>query len=94
MTESQNTSNRFPEEIEISMIEHMNKDHVDAMRDYCHYRNINTGSSDPRMVAIDQDGFDLLVDDQRVRFVFDNKCTTPQEVREALVALAETARAG
>ena len=74
------------------MIDHMNEDHVDAMRDYCNYAGIEIGDSDPEMVSIDQAGFELLVNAKRVRFDFKEKCMTPQEVRKALVELAETAR--
>ena len=74
------------------MIDHMNEDHVDAMRDYCRYADVEIGDEDPKMVSIDQDGFNLTVNEKNFRFDFNNKCTTPEEVRKALVKLAETAR--
>lgn len=74
------------------MINHMNEDHVDAMRDYCSYAGIEIKKSVPEMVSIDQNGFELLVNGKRERFDFKEKCMTPQEVRKALVELAETAR--
>ncbi len=83
----------FPNDIEQRMISHMNTDHVDAMRDYCRHANIETSEIDPQMIHIDQHGFNLDVNGQNVRFDFKEKCTSPDEVRNALVALAETARA-
>ena len=83
----------FPNDIEQRMISHMNTDHVDAMRDYCRYANIETGETDPQMTHIDQNGFNLDVDGRNIRrFDFKEKCTSPDEVRNALVELAETAR--
>lgn len=86
-------NNQFEKEIEKHMLDHMNTDHVDAMRDYCAYANIDLEDNDPRMVSIDQDGFYLEINGNRVRFNFNQKCTSPEDVRKALVQLAETARA-
>ena len=83
----------FPDDIEQRMISHMNTDHVDAMRDYCRNANIETGEADPKMTHIDQSGFNLDVGDRNIRFDFKEKCTSPDEVRNALVELAEAARA-
>lgn len=85
-------TNSFSNDIEQRMISHMNTDHVDAMRDYCCHANIEIGEVDPRMTHIDQNGFNLDVNGQNVRFDFKEKCTSPDEVRKALVELAETAR--
>ena len=85
-------TNSFPKDIEQRMISHMNSDHVDAMRDYCRYANIEIGEVDPQMTRIDQNGFNLDVNGRNVRFEFKETCTSPDEVRSALVKLAETAR--
>ena len=74
------------------MISHMNKDHVDAMRGYCKLEGIQALGQDPVMLAIDHEGFEMLVNGGTVRILFKEKCTTPQQVREALVKLAEEAR--
>ena len=92
MTNSFSQKDLFPKEIEQRMINHMNTDHVDAMRDYCRYANFKTGEIDPQMTHIDQNGFNLKVADQNVRFDFKDKCANPDEVRKALVELAEIAR--
>ena len=86
-------TNSFPNNIEERMISHMNADHVDAMRDYCRYANIEIGEVDPKMIHIDQNGFNLDVNGQNIRFEFKHKCSGPDDVRKALVELAETARA-
>ena len=86
-------TNSFPNDIEERMISHMNADHIDAMRDYCRYANIKISEVNPQMTHIDQNGFNLEVSGQNVRFDFKKKCTSPDEVRKALVELAETARA-
>jgi len=78
--------------METRMVNHMNEDHVDAMRDYCRFADVKMSNDDPKMVAIDPLGFDLSVNGKRVRFYFKEKCSTPEEVRKALVTLAEKAR--
>ena len=83
----------FPSDVEERMISHMNADHVDAMRDYCRYASIEINEVDPKMIHIDQNGFNLDVNGQNIRFEFKEKCTNPDDVRKALVELAETARA-
>ena len=92
MTKISESDNQFPKDMESRMIGHMNEDHVDAMRDYCRYAGIEIVDGNPEMVGIDQNGFELLVNGKRERFDFKEKCMTPQEVRKALVELAETAR--
>ncbi len=84
--------NIFSGEVEDRMTEHMNDDHVDAMRDYCNFASIEINEDDPLMLGVDPHGFDLLVNNQPRRFQFNNKCETPQQVREALVDLAKRAR--
>lgn len=93
MSESNEQSNRFPVDIEQRMVSHMNADHVDAMRDYCRHANVDAGKNDPKMTSIDQNGFNLDVNGLNIRFEFKTKCKSPDEVRQALVELAETARA-
>ncbi|MEM1003368.1 MAG: DUF2470 domain-containing protein, partial [Bacteroidota bacterium] len=85
--------NAFAGEVENRMVEHMNDDHVDAIIDYCKFAGVKLGNADPSMLGVDQRGFDLLVDDKPVRFMFEKVCTTPVEVREALVDLAKRSRA-
>jgi len=83
---------KFDEQVEAQMVDHMNKDHVDAMRDYCRLKKVIYINQDPKMLAIDQDGFDMLVNGELLRITFENRCATPKDVREALVNLANQAR--
>lgn len=85
------------------IIEHMNDDHVDSMELLCqaHYQ---LRAQDPKMVHIDQFGFDVQgqlspEDDRfeakgpfRLRFEF-SAPATPQNVRERVVELVRGARA-
>ena len=82
----------FPQEIEEKMISHMNEDHIDAMQDYCRFAGVDIGNTKPEMTAIDQNGFELSVNGESVKFQFDQECATPQEVRQALVELAKKSR--
>ena len=92
MNDSIDQENRFPAEIESRMIEHMNSDHVEAMCDYCRYMNVSIGTNEPKMIALDQLGFSMEIEDRTVRYAFEHPCNTPEEVRTALVALAKLAR--
>jgi putative heme iron utilization protein len=83
---------KFDKQVEAHMVNHMNKDHVDAMRDYCKFNNVIITNEDPKMLAIDQDGFDMLVNGETLRISFKYKCITPQQVREVLVEMAKEAR--
>ncbi|MEM7304665.1 MAG: DUF2470 domain-containing protein, partial [Pseudomonadota bacterium] len=89
---SLNLINSFAGEVENRMVEHMNDDHVDAIRDYCKHAGVEVGETDPAMIGVDQYGFDVMVEGKPVRFKFDNVCKTPVEVREALVDMAKRAR--
>ena len=84
--------NIFANEIEERMTTHMNEDHVDAMKDYCNHAGISFGESEPKMLGVDQYGFDLLINKQPYRFTFKSRCENPQQVREALVGLAQESR--
>lgn len=87
------TGAEFAPEAEAHMVRHMNEDHVDAMRDYCRMIGVDCGEQDPRMAAVDTHGFALFVGKRMLRFEFDAPATTPTDVRKALVAMAQQARA-
>lgn len=78
-------------ESESGMIEHMNADHANALRDYCRLQHIEVKDG-VSMIGIDCDGFDLNADGKIVRFEFEETVTDAQSVRAALVALAKKAR--
>tara|TARA_R110002096_G_scaffold209855_4_gene397057 strand:- start:23 stop:280 length:258 start_codon:yes stop_codon:yes gene_type:complete len=82
----------FDEETVQHMVSHMNEDHVDAMRDYCHLYGMKIFKQDPKMLRIDSTGFEMLVNDARLRINFATECETAEQVRAALVALAKQAR--
>ncbi len=83
---------QFEKHVEQKMIDHMNEDHIDALHDYCRVKNIDTNDSQPTMVAIDYEGFDIEVNNICHRFEFMSPCTTAEDVRHALVELAKQAR--
>ena len=53
-------------EAEPSVLEHMNADHRDALREYC--RGTRIEPRDVEMIGIDCDGFDVRADDSLLRF--------------------------
>ncbi|MDB5969847.1 MAG: pyridoxamine 5-phosphate oxidase [Hydrocarboniphaga sp.] len=93
-TEALSLSNPFSETDEAGMIDHMNRDHADAMLAYCKLFGIEIGKEPPRMSAIDSEGFDLMLGHRLARIAFDAPAQTPVEVRKAMVALVQRARVG
>jgi heme iron utilization protein len=76
---------------ENSVLEHMNRDHGEALRAYCrHVHSIE--ALDAQMIGIDCDGFDVRADGQVLRFTFPEPVTGSGQVRSALIALADEAR--
>jgi len=81
--------NPFSVNEETSMVEHMNADHVDAMRKYCApYWAGDVAAITPQFAGCDRFGFHLVVRDQVLRIPFDLPVESAQDVRKALVALA------
>jgi hypothetical protein len=82
-------ANPFTAEAEAGMLEHMNRDHQDAIRHYCERSQVAVPTDAvPAMAGIDGEGFHVRVDDRLIRIAFDQPATTPPEVRAALVAMA------
>ncbi|MBI4692995.1 MAG: HugZ family protein [Gammaproteobacteria bacterium] len=82
-------ANPFDAALEQDMIEHMNADHVDAMRRYIAPSvKEDPATLEPRMTGIDAEGCHVRVNGRIVRIPFAEPATTPQDVRAALVALA------
>lgn len=76
---------------EADIIEHMNADHADAVQLYA--AALKGAPSGPwRMVGIDPEGCDLLLDRDALRVQFDRPIATPNEAREELVRLTKAAR--
>lgn len=77
------------------IINHMNEDHQKDLEVYCqHYQQIDTSEKEVRMVGIDQQGFDVFVEDRQVRFTFDEPVTDAKQAREKLVAMSKMAKIG
>jgi putative heme iron utilization protein len=78
-------------EQESDVIDHMNADHRDTMRDYClHYHQRET--LEVEMLGIDLDGFDVRTDDEILRFDFPDTVTEAMQARTALVDMARASR--
>lgn len=87
-------SNPFPWPMQRSMIEHMNADHVDAMRGYAARAGHPVPDEiTPALVGVDAEGLHLRLGYRLLRIDFPRAVTTPAEVRAALVALARATNA-
>ncbi len=79
-------------EQESDIVAHMNADHGENLIAYCrHVHGVETKSAS--MIGIDPDGFDVRADTTDLRFDFDAPVNDAHEARQALVALAQAARA-
>jgi putative heme iron utilization protein len=72
--------NPFSTAPEMKIVQHMNKDHADALKHFC-------GGVAATMVGIDADGFDVLKSGKKVRFAFEKAIHTMDEARQALIAM-------
>lgn len=78
-------------EQESGVIDHMNTDHQDTMRNYCQHFH-QYAALDVAMLGIDQDGFDVRADDKLLRFDFTQPVFDAQQARSALVEMARVAK--
>ncbi|MDW3191528.1 MAG: DUF2470 domain-containing protein [Cytophagales bacterium] len=86
--------NPFNGKSEAYIINHMNEDHQKDLALYSsHFQQIKTEDKQVRMVGIDTEGFDVFVDDRKLRFTFENPVTDAKQAREAFVALSKAAKA-
>lgn len=81
-------ANVFSTDQEQGMIDHMNKDHVEAMKKYCAATKVETADHDPEMASIDSEGFHLRVGEKIVYFTFDEPANSAEEIRSRLVTMA------
>ena len=79
------------EGLEISALEHMNRDHAEAIQLYA-TRLLGAGPGDWRVGAIDPDGADLLLADQSLRLNFQEPIFAANALRKTFAELAEKAR--
>jgi putative heme iron utilization protein len=77
--------------IELSVLEHMNADHEDALLAYCEHR-YGARPQQAQMIGFDCDGFDVRADERVLRFTLPEPVANAQQARAALVALAEHSR--
>lgn len=86
--------NPFHGQEELRIVEHMNEDHGKDLVSYCvHYKQMTITSEDTvRMVGIDAFGFDVFVNEQKVRFTFDEVISNAGEARAAMVGLSKGAK--
>ena len=81
--------NPFSADEETRAVDHMNRDHAEAIRHYCNLGNIpvNEGET-PVLAGIDGEGFSLLLGKRIHRFGFTEPVSTMEELRSELVRLA------
>jgi heme iron utilization protein len=77
---------------EADAIAHMNADHAEACRLYA-VKLLGEPDGAWRITGLDPDGADLAVNDRTARLAFPQRVTGPEQLRQALVALAAQARA-
>lgn len=74
-------------EPEKGIVEHMNRDHKEALFHYCNVLKMPTVNS-VTMAGIDSEGFDMLADNRKLRIDFDTSINTAEAARAILVELA------
>jgi putative heme iron utilization protein len=78
-------------DVEEAVLEHMNADHADALRDCCRYAH-GVEPLDVTMIGVDPDGFDVRTEGGLLRVDFDAPLSGPDQIRSALLVLAQRAR--
>ncbi|MDD2057517.1 HugZ family protein [Pseudomonas sp. GD03860] len=84
-------ANPFAGKAELSMIEHMNSDHANAIAHYVQLSGLPQTAA-AQMVGIDSEGMHLRIGQGLHWLPFAAPCNTPIQVREALVFLARAAQ--
>ena len=83
--------NIFTPEDEKEIVDHMNDNHSSSMVHYCHLLGMSdiTEKDEVVMTGIDQNGFDLEVNGEKVRYELEKSMKEPREVRKVMVSLAK-----
>ena len=83
--------NKFNPKTQKDILDHMNEDHLNALIHYCHLLGMTqiTEKDTVVMTGIDQDGFDIKVNEENIRFPIDTIIKTLGDVRKVLVSLAK-----
>lgn len=85
-------ANPFTAEQEKGAIEHMNQDHVRAIRHYCSLAKIALNDEDePKLSGVDGEGFHIRVGKRIHRFQFEEPIENSTELRQRLTELAHRA---
>jgi putative heme iron utilization protein len=79
------------DELETSAIEHMNRDHAEAIQLYAR-RLLGAGPGDWRIGAIDPDGADRVLAEQSLRLNFPEPVFAADTLRKTFAGLAQEAR--
>lgn len=86
------TVNPFAGQSERDICEHMNNDHADALLRYCQQGTVKLPEGvEPVMVGVDEFGFHQRVGERIFRFNFPEPVQTPDQVRQALIAMLKKA---
>lgn len=78
-------------EAEVDILDHMNRDHADAVRLYA-TRLLSQDGGDWRLVGIDPEGCDLRAGARLARLAFENRIESADGARRELVRLVQAAR--
>ena len=83
--------NIFTPKDEKEIVDHMNDDHSSSLVHYCHLLGMSdiTEKDKVLMTGIDQNGFDLEVNGEKVRYELEKPMKEPREVRKVMVSLAK-----
>ena len=83
--------NIFTPEDEKGIVNHMNDDHSSSMDHYCYLLGMSdiTEKDEAVMTGIDQNGFDLEVNGEKVRYELEKPMKEPREVRKVMVSLGK-----
>jgi len=86
--------NPFHGASEDRIVNHMNEDHLKDLISYCtHLKKMTLSEEDViRMVGIDSLGFDVFVNDKKIRFDFAEPISNSTEARERLVELSNQSK--
>ena len=85
--------NIFTTDDEQGIVDHMNDDHSNSLVHYCHLLGMSqiTETDMVVMTGIDQDGFELEVNGEKLRYELEKPMKEPREVRKILVTLSKKA---
>jgi len=81
-------ANPLSREEQARIVDHMNRDHSDALRRYATISNAIGDKNDVTMLGIDAEGIDLKVKDGLMRILLSRSIESIAEAREVLVEMA------